>query len=80
MGAPACATPEMCWALRAPSGKVPERGIYLPSAPGVELRMGYGENLLKSQVVLNNFVGRELAEWRQTALSHRFADIVENSK
>jgi hypothetical protein len=60
---------EMQWRMKGPSRRVLECGIYRTDA-GIEVRSGYGEDLLKSEVVLTVAKGRELAtEWRDAVVA-----------
>lgn len=62
---------ETCWRLRSPRGRVITCGIYQTTAPGLEVRAGYGvDDLLRSQRTPGIGAARELAdEWRETALA-----------
>ena len=69
---------ETCWRVKTPSGRIVSCGIYADSAPGLEVRAGFGEeDLLKSQRTAEIGTARELAdEWRQAVLAKGgFTDI-----
>ena len=60
---------EVRWRMKGPSRRVLECGIYRTDA-GLEVRAGYGEDLLQSQVAGEIDTGRELAEaWRQAVIA-----------
>lgn len=69
------------WRIKGPSGRVMHCGIFRTDA-GLELRAGYGEDLLQSQSVLTVAKARELAgEWRETALAGRgFEELPTNER
>jgi hypothetical protein len=62
---------ELCWRMKAPSGRVLECSICRTAAPGLEVRCGYGEDdLLRSQVAPEIGSARDIAEeWRQAVLA-----------
>lgn len=61
---------ELCWRMSGPSGKVLSCGIYHSAAPGVEVRAGFGTDLLRSQRTKTIPAAREIAEvWRQEVLA-----------
>jgi hypothetical protein len=73
---------EVCWQLRAPSGRVITCGIYRDAAPGLDVRCGFSEeDLLRSQRSPEIGSARELAEtWRHAVIAKGFVEIVDDGK
>ena len=67
---------ETCWRARSPTGRVLECGLYRTDA-GLEVRMGYGEQLLASRYRADVEIAHATAElWRQAALENpRFEEL-----
>jgi hypothetical protein len=67
---------EVRWRMKGPSRRVLECGIYRTDA-GLEVRAGYGEDLLQSRIAVDIGSARDLAEvWRETVVAKGgFVDI-----
>jgi len=67
---------ETCWQMKSPSGRVLTCGVFRTVA-GLEVRCGYGHDLIRSQYVSEVGAGRTLAtNWKTAALQKGFAEIV----
>jgi hypothetical protein len=61
---------EPCWRMKGPSRREFQCGIYRTEAPGFEVRAGYGEDLINSQLVRDIGAARALAaQWRVAVLA-----------
>jgi hypothetical protein len=67
---------EPCWRMVGQSGKVLSCGIYHSAAPGLEVRAGYGDDLLRSQRTKGINQARDIAAtWKQAVLANgRFSE------
>jgi len=70
---------ETAWQMRAPSGRILACGIYDTDAPGLEVRCGYGDDLLYSRRVADMEAARtEAEELRTTVLAKGgFTEVVK---
>jgi hypothetical protein len=66
---------DVCWRAFSPTGKVIECGIYRTDA-GLEVRCGYGVELMRSQYALALGPAREIAEsWKRAAIDKGFTEV-----
>lgn len=66
---------EMCWQAKSRTGRVLSCGIYRTDA-GLETRVGYGEDLLRSQFARELGDARNWAdEWKSMAREKGFGEL-----